>query len=57
MSSKFKKSDKLLLLAVLISFALSIGLWFSGFKEEGFYVGLWVPSILAFGSYIKSVYR
>ena len=57
MSSKFKKSDKLLLLAVLISFALSIGLWFNGFKEEGFYVGLWVPSILAFGSYIKSVYR
>ncbi|MFL2609347.1 MAG: hypothetical protein ACJ0O9_05745 [Flavobacteriaceae bacterium] len=57
MSSKFKKSDKLLLLAVLISFALSVGLWFSGFKEEGFYVGLWVPSILAFGSYIKSVYR
>ena len=57
MSSKFKKSDKLLLLAVLISFALSIGLWFNGFKEEGFYVGIWVPSILAFGSYIKSVYR
>ena len=57
MFSKFKKSDKLLLLAVLISFALSVGLWFNGFKEEGFYVGLWGPSILAFGSYVKSVYK
>ena len=57
MFSKFKKSDKLLLIAVLISFALSVGLWFNGFKEEGFYVGLWVPSILASGSYVKSVYK
>ena len=57
MFSKFKNSDKLLLIAVLISFALSVGLWFNGFKEEGFYVGLWVPSILAFGSYVKSVYK
>ena len=55
MFSKFKKSDKLLLIAVLISFTLSVGLWFNGFKEEGFYVGLWVPSILALGIYLKQI--
>ena len=55
MFSKFKKSDYFLLSAVFISFCLSIGLWFSGFKDEGVYVGIWVPSILAFGIYLKQI--
>ena len=55
MFSKFKKSDYFLLSAVFISFFLSIGLWFSGFKDEGLYVGIWVPSILAFGIYLKQI--
>ena len=54
-SSKFKKSDYFLLSAVFISFCLSIGLWFSGFKDEGLYVGIWVPSILALGIYLKQI--
>ena len=33
-----------------ISFLLSVYLWFNGSKEQGLYVGLWVPSILSFGS-------
>ena len=31
------------------SFLFSVYLWFSGSKEQGLFVGLWVPSILAFG--------
>lgn len=32
-----------------ISFLLSIWLWFSGDRERGLFVGLWVPSILSAG--------
>ena len=35
-----------------ISFLLSVYLWFNGSKEQGLYVGLWVPSILSFGTLI-----
>ena len=55
MFSKYKKSDFLLLLAVFISFIISIALWFSGYKDEGLYVGIWVPSILALGVYLKQI--
>jgi hypothetical protein len=41
----------LFLIAALASFGLSIGLWFSGHREEGVFVGLWVPSILAAGAF------
>ncbi len=33
-----------------ISFLLSIWLWFSGDRERGLFVGLWVPSILSAGA-------
>jgi hypothetical protein len=36
-----------------ISFLLSVSLWFTGRKEEGQFVGIWVPSILATGIYFK----
>lgn len=55
MFDRYKKSDFFLLIAVLISFLVSIGLWFTGFKDEGLYVGIWVPSILALGSYLKQI--
>lgn len=35
-----------------VSFLLSVSLWFNGQKEAGQFVGIWVPSILAFGIYI-----
>ena len=38
------------LLAAGSSFLLSVWLWFTGSKEQGMFVGLWVPSILSFGS-------
>ena len=31
-----------------LSFLYSVSLWFSGSKLEGIFVGIWVPSILAF---------
>lgn len=39
-----------ILVAAFLSFVLSVVLWFSGSHDEGLYVGLWVPSILSFGS-------
>ena len=36
-----------------LSFLFSVSLWFSGMKEEGQFVGIWVPSILAAGIYFK----
>ncbi|MDA0920331.1 MAG: hypothetical protein O2983_11985 [Planctomycetota bacterium] len=35
-----------------VSFLLSVYLWFNGSKEQGLYVGLWVPSILSFGTLV-----
>lgn len=42
----------LLGVAALVSFVLSVSLWFSGNEPEGLYVGLWVPSILSLGAFI-----
>ncbi len=36
--------------AAFASFVLSVTLWFTGSREQGAFVGLWVPSILAFGA-------
>lgn len=42
------------LIASGLSFLISVFLWFSGDKEAGMYVGLWVPSILAFGALMEA---
>jgi uncharacterized membrane protein YvlD (DUF360 family) len=49
----FKLSDLFILLAVAVSFVLSGYLWFNGYKEQGIFTALWVPTILAFGIYFK----
>jgi len=41
----------LFLVAATASFVLSVALWFAGNREEGLFVGLWVPSILAAGAF------
>ena len=41
----------LFLVATVLSFLLSIALWFTDNQDEGVFVGLWVPSILAAGSF------
>jgi hypothetical protein len=40
----------LLCCAAFISFLASVGLWFAGHRDQGLFVGLWVPSILSLGS-------
>lgn len=39
----------LILFAAFVSFVLSVVLWFGGHKQEGIFVGIWVPSILSLG--------
>jgi hypothetical protein len=41
-----------IMIAAGMSFLLSVYLWFSGSKEQGIFVGLWVPSILALGGFV-----
>jgi hypothetical protein len=53
----FKRSDYFILAAASISFLLSVGLWFSGQRDEGLFVGLWVPSILSFGGFVRQAMR
>jgi len=45
--------DSAVFAAVFLSFATSVYLWFSGQRDEGLFVGLWVPSILGLAVYIK----
>ncbi|MDQ3512195.1 MAG: hypothetical protein M3462_00800 [Chloroflexota bacterium] len=45
--------SKMRILAALISMVFSIYLWFFEDKDAGVFVGLWVPSILAFGALIR----
>lgn len=44
------KIKGLFLIAAGVSFLLSVYLWFNGYKDQGLYVGLWVPSILSSGA-------
>jgi hypothetical protein len=47
----------LFLVAAAASFVLSIALWFADHHQEGLFVGLWVPSILAAGAFWLTAVR
>lgn len=50
----FRKSDFFILLAVMLSFAISAYLWFFlQDREQAIFTAIWVPSILCFGLYFK----
>jgi hypothetical protein len=53
MFKKFTSGDILLLVAALLSLVFSEIMWFTGNKEQALFVGLWVPSILSFGIFLK----
>ncbi len=55
MFNKFTNADKLMFLAAILSLIFSEILYFQGAKEDGTFIGLWVPSILAFGIYLKLI--
>ena len=51
------RARALFLLAALLSLIASIVLFFSGNEDEGIFVGLWVPSILALGALLAPSWR
>jgi hypothetical protein len=55
MFKKFTIADKLLFISAMLSLIFSEILYFQGEKENGIFIGLWVPSILAFGIYLKLI--
>ena len=55
MLNKFTLTDKLLFVSALASLVFSEVLFFQGEKADATFIGLWVPSILAFGIYLKLI--
>lgn len=48
----FHQVKSLFLLAGFISLALSVALWFTGSRDAGIFVGLWVPAIHSLGTLV-----
>jgi hypothetical protein len=55
MFNKFTLTDKLLFAAALLSLIFSEVLYFKGEQQSAIFIGIWVPSILAFGIYLKLI--
>ena len=55
MFNKFTTADKVLFVAATLSLVFSEALYFQGEKADATFIGLWVPSILAFGIYLKLI--
>jgi len=48
-----RRGDYAVLASAFVALATSIYLWFNGQRDEGVFVGLWVPSILSFAAYVR----
>lgn len=55
MFNNFTLSDKLLFVAALLSLLYSETLYFLGKPDDAIFIGIWVPSILVFGIYLKII--
>ena len=55
MFDKFTTTDKLLFVAAFLSLIFSEILYFQGESTDAIFIGIWVPSILAFGIYLKII--
>lgn len=55
MLKKFTPTDYLMLTSAFLSLLFSEYLWFTGEKEAGIFIGLWVPSILGFAVLLKLI--
>ena len=55
MFKKFTITDKLLFISAFLSLIFSEILFFKGEQNAGIFIGIWVPSILAFGIYLKFI--
>ena len=49
----FTKLDYYFLVAAFVSFVASVALWFLASHDYGLFVGIWVPSILAFWTGVR----
>ena len=48
----FQRTKLAFLVAGFVSFLFSVILWFFVDKDQGLFVGLWVPSVLALGALV-----
>jgi len=55
MLKKFNLTDKLLMTSALLSLVYAEILFFNGEANHAIFIGLWVPSILGFGIYLKLI--
>lgn len=55
MFKKFSSADFILMGTAFITLVFSEVLYFQGEREDAIFIGLWVPSILAFGIYLKII--
>jgi len=55
MFKKFNLTDVLLFIAAMSSLIFSEVLFFNGNTDQAIFIGLWVPSILGFGIYLKII--
>lgn len=55
MLKKFTFADKILFVSAFLSLIYSEVLFFSGDRDHGIFLGLWVPTILLFGIYLKLI--
>ena len=55
MFKKFTITDKLLFISAFLSLIFSEILYFQGEDHAAIFIGIWVPSILAFGIYLKLI--
>ena len=55
MLKRFNLTDKLLFVSAFLSLIYSEILFFNGNPNQAIFIGLWVPSILCFGIYLKLI--
>lgn len=55
MLKKFTLTDILLFVSAFLSLIYSEILFFNGNANQAIFIGLWVPSILSFGIYLKLI--
>lgn len=55
MFKKFTLTDILMFLAAFLSLIFSEILWFTGDRQAGIFIGIWVPSIMGFAIYLKLI--
>jgi hypothetical protein len=55
MLKKFTLTDKLLFISAMLSLVYSEVLFLNGNSDQAIFIGLWVPSILAFGIYLNLI--